>query len=426
MTAQSNANRGCFKSLKLFWSIVFFFTLLCLTGVNLLFSNMFGETCGYIHPLIFEAEVSIIEDTGAMIVAPISRFPAENDERLLLLAEASTVTDETEDIILDTVLRVYDSDGVLLDFNDDFEDLSSELPTFGLPTAQEIIIEVGTYADSSEGVFTLEVFPNVDAEEYLWFEFEALPYDGEVLLADTTLSGVGDSVSNTIFPNQRIRYPMWVEAEQVYTIRLNGTQGISQEDSRTSDVSVQSERRTSFFLDSSSNVANRWSSCLQYYGFVSDTGYNINDNGLTWFISGTEAEDKLLEVCTSNISAETIREFLAECVQSSISVSTTGRLIFFVLLAILVVSLPIFILDVLEGQREIIWYLFLFLVVVYATTTAMLFLHLGDISGIEALSEFGFGIFGGITTGAALVFIDKLANRAEDGTSMIIPPNRRN
>jgi|GEM_PF-5536108 len=401
MTQQLRRN-GCFQVFKVFWTIIFFVIALSMTGVNLFFSNMFGETCGYIHPYIFDIEVSVIDEDGLMIATKDS-IPTANDEDVLLYQDAgwmSTATGAT----LDTYLRIYDASGeTLLEYNDDTgSGYNSEVSSFSVADNQQIIIEVGTYADSYSGVFELTVRDNgatsdITAGDYFDEEFFDTPVDGGALGSSMLADGV--TVEGEIYEFERVRYTVDIQAGREYVISVDGTEG---------------------FIDDSL-AAHNWAGCLQYYGFVNNDGFTINSNGYFWFVPFGIAS-KAEENCQVGDDA-LFREFLEQCVNASVSVSPTGRLIFFVLLSILVVGLPILIVDALEGQRETIWYLFLLLVAVQATTTAMLFLHLGSVSGIEALAEFGYGIFGGITTGSALAFIDKLVNRAEDGTSMMFPPD---
>ncbi len=60
----------------------------------------------------------------------------------------------------DSYLRVYDADGNLLAENDDIElgvTINSVIEGLELTAGQTIIIEVGTYDNSSAGAFTLSV-----------------------------------------------------------------------------------------------------------------------------------------------------------------------------------------------------------------------------------------------------------------------------
>ncbi len=385
---------GCFQVFKVAWTITFFVILIILTEINVFFSNIFGETCGFIHPYIFEVEVSVIDTEGLMISSRES-IPFASNEEVVLFQDAGLLVSAAGGV-LDTYLRIYDANGeILLAEDDDFEDsYTSGIQSFSLDENTEIIIEIATYIDSFEGIYNLSIQDVGEASEVT---AEALaPDDYFDVIIDAGTINPGESIEGDIYMFERIRYTSTVEAGRAYDIFLDGTAG---------------------FLDNERS-ANSWGGCLQYYGFLDNDGYTINSNGYYWFVPQSLA-NKAGEICAGG--DDTFRAFLEECVNATINISPLGRIIFFVLLAIIVVSLPILIVDSLEGQRETLWYLFLLLVVVQATTTAMLFLHLGSVSGIEALSEFGYGIFGGITTGSALVFIDKLAHRAEDGTPMMFP-----
>lgn len=388
---QNNQNKGCFRAFNSLWIGTFFMSLLILTSINLTFSNIFGETCGYIHPLIFDVQASVIDDFGFMASSRRS-IPNMNNQEAQTAIDSGAMSSSTLGS-LDTYLRIYNADGtILLGFNDDFGDnLTSEIPDFSVEDDQTIIIEVATFEDSAQGRYSLFIQDIGDADtitetEELIEEFVGELSDGGEL--DATELRQGITVEGDIRQGERVRYQVNLEAGQSYRIVLDAINGFRNPD----------------------RVATNWSACLEYYGFVSADGFTINNNGFFWFVSSSLANN-VLATCEGD---GTVRSQLEQCVQASVRVSPTGRVIFFILLAVLVVSLPIFIVDALQGQRETVWYIFLFLVAIQATTTAMLFLHLGDVSGIEALSEFGYGIFGGITTGSALVFIERLANRARD------------
>lgn len=550
MAQQSRRNRGCFSRLKFIWNIVFLIILLGMISFNVVFSNIVGETCGFIHPLIFEVEASVVDDAGRSSSVDYTRFPFDDiDVARFFDFEASyegfsaDESDSGNDLI-DTYLRIYDaSGGTLLAENDDDPEggtFNSVIRGFGLNESAEIIIEVATFGDSYEGGYTLAI-EQTDGQPQEPFNGRAERIEN-VFDPEIELDSTGDEITDIIFSDERIIYTMQAQAGQAYNITLEATQLIGEDELDTylrvynEDVSVLlaendddgfgfgstipdfgvDETQTviievaTFFdemggdftlvvtpiggdyfsdasdpepidaviLDSSPSfdaeggvvgdvinsgerlryrftaeggqayeitvsgvngasdaaprtqgyaensawsaspgAASEWAQCLQYFGYVNDGNYVLNENGLIWFIVDSDAEDKLFDTCAESVIP---REFLEQCVRSSIRLSSEGRMLFFVLLAILVVSLPIFIVDALEGQRELTWYIFLMLVVVQATTTAMLFLHLGQVSGIAALEEFGYGIFGGITTGAALVFIDKVASRAQDNSSRIL------
>lgn len=391
MAQHNQHNEGCFRAFNTLWTLIFLVALLTLTGINLTFSNIFGETCGYIHPLIFEIQAIVIDDKGFM-ASSTRAIPTSNNEEAQRLIDEGLMS-STLFGSLDTFLRVYNADGtVLLDFNDDSEDsLTSEISAFSVDTNQTIIIEVATFADSAEGRYILLVQDIGESDEITLSDNIVESFSGSLVdagILDLSQGAEGVVAEGTLRQEERIRYRVDIQAGRAYRIDLDAINGFANPD----------------------HLATNWSACLQYYGFVSAEDFTINANGFVWFLTSSLAND-VLDTCEVEGS---FRAQLQQCVQASVRVSPIGRLIFFVLLAVLVVSLPIFIVDALEGQRETIWYIFLFLVAIQATTTAMLFLHLGEVSGINALSEFGYGIFGGITTGSALVFIERLANRARD------------
>ncbi|MFN8378455.1 MAG: S41 family peptidase [Anaerolineae bacterium] len=74
--------------------------------------------------------------------------------------ETVSITVSDPDGAFDSYLRVYDTDGNLLGENDDIElgvQINSAIEGLELTAGQTIIIDVGTYDDSSSGAFTLTV-----------------------------------------------------------------------------------------------------------------------------------------------------------------------------------------------------------------------------------------------------------------------------
>ncbi|MEO1291015.1 MAG: hypothetical protein AAFV93_25040, partial [Chloroflexota bacterium] len=329
--------------------------------------------------------------------------------------EEISFIDENE---LDTYLRVYDETTTTVLAENDDESVSSfgsTLFDFGVDETQIVVIEISTFMDAMVGEYTLSVIP-VDGD------YASEPLDTEIVNVAivnsvTAFDTEGGIAEGAINQDERIRYQFTAQAGQAYEISVSGFNAFSDEIPSDTTIPRAQEVSLANAFSNSPNAASEWARCLQYFGYVDDGNYVLNQNGLIWFLVGTEAEEKLFNTCAESTIP---REFLEQCVRSSIRLSSEGRMFFFVLLSILVVSLPIFIVDALEGQRVLVWYIFLMIVVVQATTTAMLFLHLGQVSGIAALEEFGYGIFGGIATGAALVFIDKVASRASDGSSGIL------
>ncbi|MEO1164119.1 MAG: hypothetical protein AAFV98_10075 [Chloroflexota bacterium] len=386
---QRQGSRGCFRAFSTIWMVIFATVLLSLTTFNVVFSNILGETCGFIHPFIFEVQASFVDDEG-LALTNVGAIPVSGNSDVQMMIEDGSLQSAVANE-LDTTLRIYDESGtVLLAINDDRDrggSLTSLVNGFSVETDQTIIIEVATFVDGIEGRYELLVETTGDADTVTAGEDVPEIYEGAIITGGTL--SVGSTFEGEIRRDERVQYRLPVNAGVFYRIDLDGVEGF-----------VDVER-----------TASTWSACLQYYGFVSDGGFVINRNGFNWFLTGTVANEAL-EACDT--SERTFRDTLEQCVQSSVRLSATGRIFFFVMLAILVVSLPIFIVDIIEAYGEIVWYIFLMLVVVQATTTAMLFLHLGAVSGIDALSEFGYSIFGGITVGAALVFIDRVASRTRD------------
>jgi hypothetical protein len=96
-----------------------------------------------------------------------------------------------------------------------------------------------------------------------------------------------------------------------------------------------------------------------------------------------------------------------------------GQFLFYVILPGFAILLPIITVFMLKGDWEALWFTSLILVALYLLTSALLYVHLGTVSGIVALSEFAYGIFGGTATGAAIAFMTKVLDnfsidRSED------------
>ncbi|MBL8148284.1 MAG: peptidase S41 [Anaerolineae bacterium] len=110
------------------------------------------------------AEV-VITDGGEIAVGDSVDGEVTVGERMqfTLTAEAAetvTITVSDPDGAFDSYLRVYDADGNLLAENDDIElgvQINSAIEGLELAAGDVIVIEVGTYDDSSAGAFTLTV-----------------------------------------------------------------------------------------------------------------------------------------------------------------------------------------------------------------------------------------------------------------------------
>src|SRR5690349_6766229 len=100
-----NTNPNSRMSFREIFSLsVIFIIMIAITSMNLIFSNTFGETCGFLHPYIFEAQVSMIDPGGG----------------LNWNSDLTTLPHDESDVrLLDTYLRVYDEEGKLLSADDD-------------------------------------------------------------------------------------------------------------------------------------------------------------------------------------------------------------------------------------------------------------------------------------------------------------------
>lgn len=107
----------------------------------------------------------VITDGGAIAIGDSVDGEVTVGERVqyTLTADADavvTITVSDPDGAFDSYLRVYDADGNLLAENDDIElgvQINSSVEGLELAAGDTVIIEVGTYADSSAGAFTLTV-----------------------------------------------------------------------------------------------------------------------------------------------------------------------------------------------------------------------------------------------------------------------------
>lgn len=280
-----------------------------------------------------------------------------------------------EDEVLDTYLRIYDQSGNLLAENDDFEDLNSAIIRVGgfSENTTTIIVEVATYADSGVGAYELFVETN------------------HLKINDVKSISVDETVIGSIEPEQRFRYTLDLEADRSISFFL-GYDDTPQEINLSELLGLN---------------ADDWVSCLEYYGHVVESVYVINGEGLVRFVGAS----KLEVLC----------DFRAgECILSAQNnLTPLGQLFFFVILPGFAIILPIITVFMLKGNWEVLWFISLILVATYVLTSALLYVHLGTVSGITALSEFAYGMFGGTATGAAIAFMTKVMDnfsidRSED------------
>lgn len=277
---------------------------------------------------------------------------------------------------MDTVLRIYDESGTLLAENDDYNGVSSGIVEFSVPKNMTVTVEVATYGDSEAGTYDLSVQTN-----------------NLQIMNEGTIS-IGDTVTGNIKSGQRFRYTLNLEAGRSITIFL----------SRDESQSGLNIAELAAYIQGN---ANEWVSCLEYYGYVVDTAYVINQDGIGQFVYGS----KLANLCDLNSS---------DCHWSAqIILTAFGKFLFYVILPGLAIVLPIITVFMLKGDWEILWFISLLLVAAYVLTSALLYVHLGTVSGIVALSEFAYGMFGGTATGSAIAFMTKVLenfsiDRSED------------
>lgn len=119
--------------------------------------SVLGYSSGPAEPTLVDGGTIVIGDSVEGEVGVGERV------QFTLTAEADVVVNiavSDPDNAFDSYLRVYDADGNLLAENDDLElgvTINSAIEGLELAAGDVVIIEVGTYADSSAGAFTLSV-----------------------------------------------------------------------------------------------------------------------------------------------------------------------------------------------------------------------------------------------------------------------------
>jgi len=93
--------------------------------------------------------------------------------------------------------------------------------------------------------------------------------------------------------------------------------------------------------------------------------------------------------------------------RSEVVLSGIGTLALYLFVPGLVVLLPIITVFLIRRESGIWWVVMLSLVAAYVLTSSLLYISLAEVSGIEALTDFGSGIFGAVTTGTAIAFMGK-------------------
>ena len=187
---------GCLKSIRKFVIfILVIFLMGVLSVVNLVYTNALGETCGIVHPYIFQIDVSSIDvQTGTKANAYENTIPTSGANQSF-----------------DTYLRIYDEDGTLVDSNDDFgEALTSRIENFAIGRYGTVIIEVATYADEGSGQYelTLKTVESSDTDEGF-----SITIDGETFSSTQVIQG-------ELAEGERIEYQ--VSAEQPVTLVVYG------------------------------------------------------------------------------------------------------------------------------------------------------------------------------------------------------------
>jgi hypothetical protein len=283
---------------------------------------------------------------------------------------------QADGAFLDTYLRIYGQSGNLLAQNDDFDGLSSAITGFSVAQNAILLVEVATYGDSQAGHYQLQIEAN------------------NVKVDDLGSITIGEIVTGVLKPNQRFRYTLDLEADRSISIFL-----------RYDDIQagLGLAQLSSYFH----NSADDWVSCLEYYGYVVESAYVINTDGIGQFVYGS----KLEQLC----------DFQAgECqMNAQVQLTSFGQFLFYVILPGFAIILPIIVVFMLKGDWEALWFVSLMLVASYLLTSSLLYVHLGTVSGIVALSEFAYGIFGGTATGSAIAFMTKVLDnfsidRSED------------
>lgn len=154
---------------------------------------------------------------------------------------------------------------------------------------------------------------------------------------------------------------------------------------------------------SEDELPNYWESCVQYWGYVSEGNFRINAYGIGAFATG------ITSTVDPDTGTETYFDSLDRQVQlqSAVVLSDIGTLMLYLFVPGLVVLLPIITVFLIRSDTGLWWIVMLSLVAAYVLTSALLYISLADVSGISALTDFGTGIFGAVTTGTAIAFMSK-------------------
>jgi hypothetical protein len=267
---------------------------------------------------------------------------------------------------LDTIARIYNENNAQL------AEASSSGRTqgtlrFSAPSEGKYYIEIGTPLDGEEGEYELLVLPVLQSGN---LELGANPLNGDIK------------------PNQRNQYTLHLEAGQ--TVDISVRQLVPE----AAGLSLFSW--SGYALSSDTNAAQQWVSCLEYYGYVVDSAFRVNEYGISRFVLGTKIDDlcnPLREACQ---------------LESTVKLTELGQILLYVILPGLAIILPVITVLILQNDRIWYWVVGLIVVASFVLTSSLLYVHLGTVSGISALQDFGSGIFGGTATGAAIAFMTKV------------------
>lgn len=448
--------------------------LISLTAVNLTLANIAGETCGAIHPHIFNLNISMESERGLSISSIETAIPEggtseEVNPKRGISGDDTNINANIQFTgePLDTFLRIYNTNNELLAWNDDFIDFFAGIDPFQVSQPTEIIIEVGTFADSYRGVYTLYVVPSAVTDSTIYYDTAivdpyldplASPFSSEEgFPKDINLENETSRIQSAeIEPHERHQYRLTLPPNVPIYIDIFGDESaepITVADSTSNNESAE-EGSQNYLFNRQANIEDEWSACLQYYGYFDGEQFNLSDNGVMRFIlfRNTDALQELINLVNSTPEESSTEDysiqrfvddegaalmnflrthspiskrFLSDAcnpeqpasidttntnctVRATVTLSLIGRIVFYVILPIIVILLPVVTVWILRKQNILWWSVMMVLVAAQVMTTALLFIHLSEISGIGALNDFGTGIFGGTITASALAFIGKV------------------
>lgn len=218
---------------------------------------------------------------------------------------------------------------------------------------------------------------------------------GAILVILTISNLVG---SSTLFEACGIVHPAIFEID-VDTIiledddRLSFSRGAIPWDTEVPDSEIFAE----------DEIANYWESCVQYWGYVAGDEFRINVYGIDYFAPG------ITRIVDEQNSAITFFDEYDRQVtlRSEVVLSAFGTLALYLFVPGLVVLLPIITVFLIRREAGMWWVVMLSLVAAYVLTSSLLYISLAEVSNITALTDFGSGIFGAVTTGTAIAFMGK-------------------